>query len=106
MFELPTFWSGVRRAAVAPVPSIFSISFSCRFSVGFCCSFSCSFYLASLSASPAASPLARFIFELRVAHSGIECPFRRRGGIEPLHVPMPWELEPRPGTGSTHPGCG
>jgi hypothetical protein len=31
--------------------------------------------------------------------------FRRRGGIEPLHVSMPRELKSRPGTSPTHPGC-
>ena len=30
--------------------------------------------------------------------------FRRRGGIEPLHVSMPRELKSRPGTSPTHPG--
>ena len=31
--------------------------------------------------------------------------FRRRGGIEALHVFMPRELKSRPGTSPTHPGC-
>ena len=29
---------------------------------------------------------------------------RQRGGIEPLHVPMPRELKSRPSTSPTHPG--
>ena len=29
---------------------------------------------------------------------------RRRGGIEPLHVPMPQELKSCPSTSPTHPG--
>ena len=35
----------------------------------------------------------------------VQCPSRRRGGIEPLHVSMPRELKSRPGTSPTHPGC-
>ena len=30
--------------------------------------------------------------------------WRRGGGIEPLHVPMPRELKSRPSTSPTHPG--